>query len=52
MTPQQIIDHLTYTNYAYNRRRSPDILPEQWEKILGPSVWEMEEEFQREEQRA
>ena len=45
---QDVLDHLTYTSYAHNRRLCPDTPPERWEKVYGPSVWEMEEQFQRE----
>ena len=35
MTPEDIIDHLTYSNYAFNRDISPNITPEQWAKLFG-----------------
>ena len=48
VTPQQVVDYLVYANYAHNRRIAPDVTPKRWEKVYGPSVWEMEEQFQRE----
>lgn len=45
--PAHAVDHLTYINYAHNRRRSPDISPKRWEAIYGPTT-EMEERFQAE----
>ena len=48
MTPQQVVDYLVYANYAHNRRLCPSTTPSRWEKVYGPSVWEMEEQFQRE----
>jgi hypothetical protein len=44
-----LIDYLTYCNYRFNRKRSPQISVERWEKIYGPSTKEMESRFQREE---
>ena len=35
MTPEDIIDHLTYSNYAFNRDISPNETPEQWAKLVG-----------------
>ena len=35
MTPEDIIDHLTYSNYAFNRDISPNVTPEQWAKLFG-----------------
>jgi len=32
---QEWIDHLTYRNYAYNRRRLPNVSPEYWKKFYG-----------------
>lgn len=51
LDPQRLVSDLTYINYAYNRRRSPDVSPERWEKVYGPQTWVMEERFQREQGR-
>lgn len=40
-----LIDNLTYINYAYNRERSPDIKPSQWAKIY-PNADKLELRFQ------
>lgn len=49
VTARQIVDFLTYSNYAHNRRLCPEVTPARWEKVYGPSVWEMEEQFQAEQ---
>lgn len=46
---QQIIDTLTYISYAHNRMLSPEISPERWEKVYGPTA-EMEQRFQEQQQ--
>ena len=48
MKPIEIVDELTYRSYAFNRQRSPEITPERWEKVFGPSAARMEEKFQNE----
>lgn len=48
MTPQGIVDYLTYVNFAHNRRLSPEVTVERWEKIYGPNTRAMEEQFQKE----
>jgi hypothetical protein len=40
-----IIDDLTYRNYAHNRQLAPSVSPERWEKIYGPQAREMEERY-------
>lgn len=42
-----LIDTLTYVNYAHNRRLSPDIPAERWAQIY-PQALEMEGRFQQE----
>lgn len=49
MTSLEFIDELTYRNYAHNRRISPQVTPERWEKAYGPNAVAMEERFQREQ---
>ena len=48
MDPMAIVNELTYQNYAHNRKISPDITPEQWEKVYGDESPQMEERFQNE----
>ena len=49
MTPSQIVSELTYSCYAFNRRNSPHITPEEWARIFGPSATAaMEERFRKE----
>ena len=48
MTPEDIVDDLTYINYAFNRDISPTITPEQWAKLYGPSTDKMEHRYQQE----
>ena len=48
MTPEQIVDELTYRSYAYNRERSPEVSPERWEKVFGPQAKQMEMRLQAE----
>jgi hypothetical protein len=45
---QRLMDELTYSNYRYNRVLSPEITPERWERVYGPSAKEMEARFQKE----
>jgi hypothetical protein len=45
----KLVDYLTYTCYAFNRRRSPQTRPEAWEKIFGPTTARMELRFAVEE---
>ena len=49
MTPEAIIDHLTYSSYAHNRDLSPDVSPERWAKLFGPSSAAMERRYQQEQ---
>lgn len=46
-TPQDLVDALTYSNYAYNRQRSPEITPQQWEKVFGQKTMMMEARYQQ-----
>ena len=51
--PQQmselgIVEYLTYCNYKHNRGLSPDVTPEQWAKVYGPSTTQFEARYQRE----
>lgn len=45
---QPLVDELVYVNYAANRDCSPDVTPERWKKVYGPSVDEMEARYQAE----
>jgi hypothetical protein len=45
MTATEVVDYLTYCNYAHNRRISPHITPERWAKIY-PNAAAMEAKFQ------
>lgn len=47
LTPQQLIDELTYSSYSFNRRNRPDIKPQSWATIY-PQADKLEERFQRE----
>lgn len=47
--PDQMIEHLTYCCYSYNRRISPEITPAQWERVFGSTTPAMEVKFQNEE---
>jgi len=44
----ELIDELTYTNYKYNRDRSPEITPEQWKVVYGGRITKMEARYQHE----
>ena len=44
----KLISDLTYVNYAANRDRAPEITPERWERIYGPTTPAMEARYQRE----
>lgn len=46
MNPADLVHDLTFRNYCHNRRLNPHISPKRWEKVYGPAVWEMEEQFQ------
>jgi hypothetical protein len=45
---QELKDYLTYVNYRANRGYTPEVTPEQWEKVYGQSVYAMEEKYQAE----
>lgn len=47
MTIDQLVDHLTYVNYACNRDRSPEITAEQWAGIFSNAA-AMEVRYQAE----
>lgn len=32
-----LMDYLTYCSYRHNRKISPEITPEQWGKLFGPT---------------
>ena len=49
MTYADIVQDLVFRNYCHNRRLSPGISPERWEKVYGPGVWDMEKQFQAEQ---
>lgn len=46
---EELIDDLTYFNYAHNRNLSPHITPESWAKVYGQRTPAMEERYQREQ---
>lgn len=48
MTILELVDELTYRNYAHNRRISPGVTPERWAKAYGPTAAAMEARYQRE----
>lgn len=51
MTIEQIIKSLSFSNYAANRLRSPEITPERWGKIYGEKqVKAFEAAFQAEQE--
>jgi hypothetical protein len=43
----ELIDELTYRNYSYNRKRSPEIPAEKWRKVFS-NADKMEKRFQAE----
>lgn len=45
---QPVVDELIFINYAANRDCSPEVTPERWKKVYGPSVDEMEARYQAE----
>lgn len=47
-SPASIVDELTYSNYAFNRRRSPQITPERWARVFGAQSAALEARFQAE----
>lgn len=49
-TPAEIIDHLTFASYRFNRDRSPEVAPEQWGRIFA-GVEKLEARYQRERPR-
>lgn len=48
MTPQNLIDELTYRCYRYNRLQSPDITPIRWQRIFGTATVQLEQRYQEE----
>lgn len=47
MTPEQIIDELTYRNYRHNRGLRPDIEPADWVRVY-PTAQAMERRYRAE----
>jgi hypothetical protein len=47
MTPKAVMDELTYSAYAHERRRAPHIGPSAWKQFLN-NVDAMEARFQAE----
>jgi hypothetical protein len=45
---QDLIDRLTYINYAFNRERSPHVSVERWARLYGPNTGSMEARYQAE----
>ena len=43
-----LIDALTYSSYRHNREISPEVTPERWRKVFGPSTDAMEQKYQGE----
>jgi hypothetical protein len=39
---EKMVDDLIYRSYCHNWQRSPEIHPERWEAVFGPSTAEME----------
>lgn len=49
MRSDELIDELTYINYAHNRDLAPGITPERWKKVYGAeAVEKMEARLQAE----
>jgi len=48
MEPDDVVDYLTYINYAFNREITPDVSPERWANIYGPKAEAMERRYQKE----
>lgn len=46
--PADVISWLTYCSYREQRRISPDVSPEAWEKVFGTQTKKLEEYYQRE----
>ena len=38
MTTHELVGELTYRNYEFNRKRSPEVTPEQWRSVYGGAV--------------
>lgn len=47
LTASELIDRLTYINYAHNRTISPSVSVERWRKAYGPTTDAMEEQYQK-----
>jgi Zn/Cd-binding protein ZinT len=43
----ELINNLIYRSYAYNRNRTPEITPEQWQGVY-PNTHELERQYQEE----
>lgn len=48
MSPSAVVSELTFSCYAFNRRNTPSIPPEGWERVFGANTAAMEERFQQE----
>ena len=44
--PKEAIGLFTFASYVHNRKISPEVSPEQWEKIYGPTTLAMEAKYQ------
>ena len=42
------VDELTYINYRHNRKISPSVSAERWERVYGPNAPAMEARYQAE----
>lgn len=42
VTYGDLVDDLTFQNYAFNRQRAPHISVARWERVFGRQVWDLE----------
>lgn len=48
MSPESVVDYLTYANYRHNRNIAPHVTPERWAKIY-PGAAALEAKYQAEQ---
>lgn len=46
MSPERIVDYLTYSNYRHNRNIAPHVTVTEWKKLYGPTTDAMEARYQ------
>ena len=46
LSEAELVNYLTFCSYKHNRSLAPEVTPEQWKAVYGPSVDAMEARLQ------